>query len=257
MSKTLLIDGDILAYLASCSVSTAVDWDNDGDISELASTADAQHRVSELIDRWQKESRCGEVVICLSDPSRRYFRHDLFPSYKGHRSQGRVPPMLMPIKDMLRSEGAVSYPTLEADDVLGILATEDTVICTLDKDLLQIPGWNYNPKKNTLRWVEEVEAQAFFYRQVLMGDGCDGYPGCPRIGPVKSDFIVSARITPRTASEPAKLDEVGLWGDIVQLFSVQGLDEDHAITQARVARILQKNDWDAEKQEVKLWNPPC
>lgn len=31
----------------------------------------------------------------------------------------------------------------EADDLMASLQTDDTIICTLDKDLRQVPGWHY------------------------------------------------------------------------------------------------------------------
>jgi hypothetical protein len=33
------------------------------------------------------------------------------------------------------------------------------------------------------------------------------------------------------------------------------LTEDHALTQARVARILRTQDYNLEKEEIKLWSP--
>mgnify|MGYP003859969237 CR=1 FL=1 len=49
---------------------------------------------------------------------------------------------------------AVIYPNLEADDVMGILATkpskgERKIICSIDKDLRQIPGHLYNGESLT------------------------------------------------------------------------------------------------------------
>jgi hypothetical protein len=42
------------------------------------------------------------------------------------------------------------WEEIEADDVLGIMSTMEPgkwVICTIDKDLKQIEGWQYNWNK--------------------------------------------------------------------------------------------------------------
>jgi hypothetical protein len=97
---------------------------------------------------------------------------------------------------------------LEADDLLAIEQTarpDETIICTRDKDLRQVPGWHYGwelgaqPQFGPLL-VDETGYIAlsdnrqkikgvgslFFYSQCLTGDSVDTVPGLPRFGAVKT-----------------------------------------------------------------------
>lgn len=76
----------------------------------------------------------------------------------------------------------------EADDYIAMKATEagheHSLIIGVDKDLLQIPGWHYNPKKDNLQYVSPQQGLCTLYRQILIGDSADNIPGCKGIGPV-------------------------------------------------------------------------
>ena len=76
----------------------------------------------------------------------------------------------------------------EADDALGIEATKDknTVICSLDKDLLQIPGKHYNWVKKEFKTITPDNGLLAFYTQTLVGDTSDNITGVVGIGPVKA-----------------------------------------------------------------------
>lgn len=83
----------------------------------------------------------------------------------------------------------------EADDECSIECKKDpehTVIATIDKDLDQVPGWHYNYGTSEKCWyrVDPVEAELFFYKQVLMGDSTDNIPGCYKIGRTRANRII-------------------------------------------------------------------
>jgi DNA polymerase-1 len=79
----------------------------------------------------------------------------------------------------------------------------------------------------------------------VLGDAVDGYSGCPGIGPKKAETVLAN----------AK-DGVSPWGVIVGAYVKAGLDEEDALLQARLARILQFGDYDLKTNKVKLWEPP-
>ena len=64
-------------------------------------------------------------------------------------------------------------PNIEADDILGILATSqkivkgNKIIVSIDKDLDQIAGLHYNPKNKEFYKVTPKEAEYNFYFQVF------------------------------------------------------------------------------------------
>ncbi|MEK0325094.1 MAG: hypothetical protein QQN63_05255 [Nitrosopumilus sp.] len=149
------------------------------DIPELRDQIEAE------VERW---ARCGhgddDIVVCLS--AGRSFRYWIWPSYKANRKKQDPPPMLGNCFDILKHD----YYTwmvdgLEGDDGLGILATgkEDTIIITIDKDLLQVPGLHFNPDKDETPYEIEPHLAAWHeHIQWLMGDSSDNLPGLPRVG---------------------------------------------------------------------------
>jgi hypothetical protein len=69
---------------------------------------------------------------------------------------------------------------IEADDNLGIHQTDETVICSIDKDLLQIPGYHYNFVREEWNKITVHQGWVNFYTQIVMGDRSDnimGYDG--------------------------------------------------------------------------------
>jgi len=100
--------------------------------------------------------------------------------YKGNRPEEK-PIYYQVVKDYLLS---LDYTTLvngmEADDMLGIESTrlgDDSVICTIDKDLHMIPGNLYNWRSGVSTYITPEEAMQFFCRQLLTGDPVDNIPG--------------------------------------------------------------------------------
>ena len=65
--------------------------------------------------------------------------------------------------------------------------TMTTVICSIDKDLLQIPGRHYNfvKKVHTVQTYED--GLKHLYMQSLIGDKSDNIIGVAGIGPVKAE----------------------------------------------------------------------
>lgn len=113
--------------------------------------------------------------------------------YKGQRP-GNKPIHYEAIRHYLVTEWKFKMETeQEADDAIGIRATElgnDSIICTIDKDLDNIVGWHYNFVKRDRYYVDEPTATRNFYRQILTGDKVDNVQGLRGIGPVKADRIL-------------------------------------------------------------------
>jgi len=139
---------------------------------------------------------------------------------------------------------------LEADDQLGIFGTfsrkAEYVMCTIDKDLKQVPGAHFNWDKDAeVRYVDELEANLWFYQQVIQGDSTDGFSGCPGAGPKAAQKALDGLTT-----------EVDMWEACMELYQKKGLDEAFAITMARMARILRCHEYNPNGGGVKLWTPP-
>lgn len=235
-----LIDGDIVAYKAAF-VSTDTFEDQ-----EIFDPAAVKANVDLMVKEWSQLAKAGATIICLSDDTHRYFRHDVYPDYKGNREDRERPKALTSAYDCLKENyKTVQYDGLEADDVMGVLvgSTEltDPVMVSIDKDLMTVPGKLLNPNKmrRAMR-ISKPAADRMMLMQALQGDRTDNYPGVEGIGPVKSEKIVNAHADIRSA-----------WNAVVETFG----DEEMALTMVRLARILRTDDYNQEKGEIRLWHP--
>ena len=247
---TLLIDADGVAFKAAAAVQKVIRWDDD----ILTTHAD----LNEAIDAFEgllatyvraAEDESAEIILCYSCPSRHYFRHDLLPTYKGNRKD--APPLaLRPLKEWSATKYVTkTKPNLEADDVLGILATHKSlvkgtkIIVTIDKDLQQIPGLHLN--------TDDVAAGVFrvspdfgrrvLWRQVLTGDTVDNYSGCPGIGPKRVGAILDGMTEDNFAER------------LLAAYEKAGLSRAELETQFNVARILTASTYNFKTKEPILW----
>jgi len=99
----------------------------------------AQWRATDLFDQIIEKTNSDSYKAYLTGATN--FRKKIYPEYKANRTAPK-PKHLDDLRrwavEQLNAE--VATDGLEADDLLGINQTEDTIICSLDKDLLQIPG---------------------------------------------------------------------------------------------------------------------
>lgn len=286
LTRTLLVDADLLAYRASAATQRSYAFDGpDAPPAVVAdfeeATKAAEEALQRLIDRLQPD----EVTVCLSDDLVSW-RHDrVDASYKAHRTSER-PEQLYAVKDWLRETYDVAeIATLEADDVMGIIATDpsrtdERIIVSADKDMLTIPGRLYQPhrqidakgrprKDPLILDVTPEAAERYHLYQTLIGDQTDGYPGLPLCGPkcaaeILDDGVLWVEQERTLRSGPRKGVAITewvrtdgsyfpAWLRVVAAYRKAGLTEAHALTQARLARILQFEDFDGERPI--LWNP--
>lgn len=257
---TLLVDADIVAYQLAFKSQRSYDFgDGEGTAMALDSLEDLHPRIDDYIATLCETLKTNDVVICLSCPTSDNFRLGVYPDYKGNRDPSRKPLYLEEVKRYLE-EHYPSYrrPHLEADDIMGILSTHPgiingkKIIVSEDKDMKTIPGWLYNPGKDSRPWkVDEREADYWHLHQTLTGDRTDHYPGCPRAGDKASMGTLGApgAYLYDTVQEA--------WRKIVLMYEAKGLTEEHALTQARCARILRASDYDFTNKAPILWTPPA
>jgi len=170
------IDGDLVAYPCAASC----DEDDPLDV--------AIFRCDKLIREILEASDCEEYQIFLSTKSN--FRKEINPEYKANRKDMEPPKWLQQCKEYLLTEwNAKVKEFYEADDLLGINQSSNTVLCSFDKDLLMIPGMHFNWKKQQygdLTIVNYFDGLQHFYAQMLIGDKTDNVIGIQGIGPVKA-----------------------------------------------------------------------
>ena len=242
-TSRLLIDGDILTYRTCWACQTQVQWEDDivttaTNLKEVKAQADA------MIAYWQEQLGVKQLVICFSPKGGKYFRHNILESYKGTRKASQKPMGYHSLVEYLKDKYSyLQVPMLEADDTLGILATNGecsrNIIVSVDKDMLTIPCEYYNMDKEVTETVDTKLADYMHLYQTLVGDSTDNYKGCPGVGPKKAADIL----------------KIPSWSRVVTAFEKAGLTSDEALVQARVARILRANEYNFETGEVILWEP--
>lgn len=124
---------------------------------------------------------------------RNNFRKIFYPEYKANRKDKVKPKWFKKLKEyMVDDMKFFSVDTLEADDLISIYSkyNKNSIICSTDKDLLQIEGFHYNLTKQTRSVVSYEEANLNLWRQVLMGDSADNIKGLEGIGTVRASKLL-------------------------------------------------------------------
>ena len=123
------------------------------------------------------------------------FRYDIYPEYKANRRDGDKPIHMKEMEEYLMAHwGAIKVDGEEVDDRVAweqCTSKEETCIVSIDKDLLGVPGWNYNYDKKTLRNITLEEADYAFAIQLLTGDSTDTIKGVPRVGIKGAEKLLS------------------------------------------------------------------
>ena len=271
MTKTLLIDADVLFYLFAHRNEYIIQWP-EGDSSRFIDEGIATAEFEDFIFGLLEKLECSEYFLCVSSDYN--FRYKVLPTYKHNRTDLVKPELWQVLYDHAHAHHPIkTIMWLEADDVMGVLGSKDPdkyIVASIDKDLKTVPctlyNWNHDKKP---RLISQEEADRWFYMQAVAGDPTDGYSGCPDIGMGKAEVIVSdlVKLVPyehtfkrgkrkgETETRFMKETADSVWEAIVSHYEAKGLNESFAIRQAQVARILRVEDYDFEKKEPILWKP--
>lgn len=237
---SLLIDADYIVYKCCAACETEIDYGDDV-IVVTSKFSEALAAVERDLYNIANDLGCfDDSILFFSDSSN--FRKSLDPDYKGHRNRKKPCGYRRVIKALQETFPVAIMPTLEADDALGIYATKEEghIICSPDKDMRQIPGELYN-FTDGVEYITKEEGDRWHLIQTMAGDQTDGYSGVPGIGIKRADAL---------------LEQHGSnWQTVVDAFAEKGLDEDVALLNARLAKILQAENYDFLNEQIKHWVP--
>lgn len=237
----LLIDADFIVYKSCAGAEDEIDWGDDV-ITVVSKFSEAYSNVTRELNNIKNTFMWDmpEMVLFFSDSKN--FRKKIYPDYKGHRNRKKPCGYQRVIKELSNEYQVIRMPELEADDAMGIYATanEGNIICSPDKDMKQIPGKVFDLKE--VIDITPEEGMQWHYIQTLAGDQTDGYSGVPGIGVKRA---------------VALFEEHGYtWDTVVQAFADKDLDENVALMNARLAKILTYTDYDPIQRQVIPWLPP-
>lgn len=238
---TLLIDADFIVYKSCAATETEIDWGDDV-IMVTSKFSDAYGMIKREIQKITNVLHDDEVILFFSDSKN--FRKEIDPEYKGHRNRKKPCGYRRAINRLQEEYPLVKIPGLEADDALGIYSSryEDAIICSPDKDMKQIPGRLYD-LTNDVVTITQTKGDRWHLVQTMAGDQTDGYAGVPGIGIKRAEALLDAN--------------GATWETVVNAFAEKGLDEEVALKNARLAKILQANDFDFSNQQPRPWTPPA
>ena len=220
-----LLDADILCY----RVGFATNDEHENTAIETMAVFLEDMLMFDLVD-------CEGHELFLTGKSN--YRHDIAVTapYKGNRKDVKKPVHLPLLREYLQvSWGASVSDGQEADDDIAIRATElgdESIIVSIDKDFMQVPGWHYNFVKKVKKYVTPEEGLRFFYKQILTGDNADNIKGIHRVGDVKATKMLA----------DAKTEQ--------ELYAccVEAMGADRVLENARLLWL--------RRQPNQLWEPP-
>jgi 5'-3' exonuclease, N-terminal resolvase-like domain len=167
-----LLDGDLIAYRASasCEPTKAKPF--------LEPPEVAIWRLHDMIERICIATNSSDIECYIGGSDN--FRYKIYPEYKANRTKEK-PHYLEACRELLVTQYRATIVNLiETDDALGIAQTKydgNSRIVSLDKDLLQCPGWHFNWVTGMHKLVSPLDGLRTFYKQLILGDRTDNIPG--------------------------------------------------------------------------------
>lgn len=181
-----LIDGDILCYRLGFATQSS-------DGTDVLSEPLVRYRVDEFLSDLLVFDLpdCADYEGYLSTDSSSNFRVPLAVTvpYKGQRIAEKPKNHGVIQKYLLTEWGFHDILGQEADDSLAQEQTklgDNSIIVSIDKDMLQVPGWHYNFVRRERIYVTPDTGFYNFCIQMLTGDRADNIVGIRGIGPVKA-----------------------------------------------------------------------
>lgn len=185
----LLLDGDIILYRTSFACKEMSNWSDVKDyiwkfMTELCNDLDTSKYIGFLQGRGN-------------------FRNEIATQaeYKGNRKSKPKPFWFYNIRQhLIDSYEFHLINGMETDDALTILhnrlKSNNPIICSIDKDLLQSPGKHYNFNTQEITVATEDMALYLLATQIITGDSTDNIKGLHRVGPKKAATILKDTNTP-------------------------------------------------------------
>lgn len=194
-----IIDSDSIVYASAGAAQKKHEKTGELIISPVShACSNAKKAMLSILEK----TRCNDYRAILTESNDvESFRLKLYPDYKANRKKYERPIHYHAVRDYLVTHwDAEVVGEVEADDAVCILQYEYTkrqfytkslaegvyfgkdinkasILCGIDKDLNQVPGFHFNYQKNTFSYITPLEGLKSFYLQILTGDVSDNIPG--------------------------------------------------------------------------------
>jgi DNA polymerase I len=177
-----LIDADSLLYFSS--------YGSEDD--QMLSEVKLSEKIYDILNIIENNYNLEKCYIFVKGKDN--FRYTLYADYKKRRPQKH------PIIDILNrylvdNFGAIESHGAESDDYAYSFSQLPeykgrAIICSVDKDMLQIPGIHYDYQKNKFHIIDEETARYNLAIQMIMGDAADCIIGLKGYGIKKAEKLI-------------------------------------------------------------------
>lgn len=278
----LVVDTDWLIMNALTASQVDEDW-GDGIWHLTCDHNKAMEIVESNLHSFQTRKKAwakADIIHVFS--SRPNFRAALIETYKGGRAGTRKPVGYWDFERRCKElfPIVIQEPKLEGDDVMGILGSDiksygydKAVLISVDKDFKTIPDCDFwHLTDGQIHSQTQESADWWWFYQTIIGDRTDGYSGIPSFGEsTATEFLDNPYVMKqreRTFKSGKRKGETviewyrddapehyNVWDCMLTLAEYKGMTPDELLLQARLARILRKDDYDTKTGEIKLWEP--
>ena len=181
-NKVILIDADSLMYFSSYG----------SEEDQLLSETKLSEKIYDILNIIGNSYNVDRYYVFVKGKDN--FRYKIFPEYKKSRPQKH------PIIDILNQYlvenfAAIESHNAESDDYVFSYSQLPeyigrAIVCSVDKDMLQIPGIHYDYQKNKYHHISEEDGRYNLAIQMIMGDAADCIPALRGYGRKKAEKII-------------------------------------------------------------------
>jgi len=158
---------------------------------EVEPVENVLYSIKHTLARICKEVKADSIQVYLSKGECYRHKKATIAKYKGNRTAPK-PVHYQAARDYLIDvHNAQVCTTIEADDALALHQTKDTVLCSIDKDLLQVEGKHYNWVREEKVLIKPRAALCRLWEQLLTGDSTDNIPGIRGMGPKTAKKLIA------------------------------------------------------------------
>jgi len=176
---TILFDVDSLIYSSCYNVDSAEDamYKFDESYYNIINTIEESFEIKNVLN---------------FGLSRGNFRKEIYSDYKANRRNRKLPDYWGEVAEHVANHFELLSPTgIETDDIVARESRkiDNTIICSIDKDYMQIPGLIYNYNKQKFYDVSEEYALRSLFTQMVVGDSSDNVNFCKGYGVKYADRL--------------------------------------------------------------------
>lgn len=217
-------------------------------VKKLEPVQNALQVVKTMLEEIKTNLQVNSLEVYLTSQDKSNFRFNIAKTvpYKGNRTSDKPTHFQACYDYLVKVHHATVVYGMEADDAMGIAQTaawqsltqddqcidsDVTVICTTDKDLRQIPGYNYNITTKVLTYITYLEGRKQLWYQTLIGDPTDNIRGLNQVGPVMGEAILRGATSDEAMKER-----------VIKAYTDRGCTEDYYNEQYNLVHILENQE---------------